>query len=148
VIETGLRILLLAQSSVSGIARPGKAKDVTHDAVFSEVAPQGMAPPFVVIRQVDADPMGTLEETEGLESGTFEIDCHSRNYDDGLQLRKNVDDFLKDYSGSAGPEDVIEAVVMGDKRYENVPEDQGGDQWQHVFTRSFLIQHHAADNSG
>jgi hypothetical protein len=135
VIETGLRILLLAQSSVSGIARPGKAKDVTHDAVFSEVAPQGMAPPFVVIRQVDADPMGTLEETEGLESGTFEIDCHSRNYDDGLQLRKNVDD-------------LIEAVVMGDKRYENVPEDQGGDQWQHVFTRSFLIQHHAADNSG
>jgi hypothetical protein len=148
VIETGLRTLLLDQPSITGIARPGKAKDVTHDAVFNETAPQGLAPPFVVIRQVDNDPMGTLAETAGLEATTFEIDAHSRSYDDGLQLRKNIDEYLKDYSGNAGPEDKIEAVIMGDKRYENVPEDQGGDQWQHVFTRSFLIQHHAADTAG
>lgn len=147
-IETGLRLLLLAQPSVTSIARPKDAKDVQHEAVFNETAPQGLVTPFVIIRQIDNDPMGTLAETAGLEATTFEIDAVSRGYDDGLRLRKAIDNYLKDYSGPAGPEDVIEAVIMGDKRYENTPEDQGGDTWQHRFTRSFYVQHHAADTAG
>ncbi len=147
-IETGLRILLLAQSSVTGIARPGKAKDVTHDAVFNESAPQGMAPPFVVIRQVGNDPMSDLTQTRGLQSTEFEIDAISRSYDEAASLSHAIYTYLKDYTGSAGPEDTIKAVIAGDKRYDQILEDQGGDQRQHVITRAFQIMHHEADNDG
>lgn len=148
-IEVGLRQLLLQQPSITQLARRGRANDKhEYDAVFVEYIPEGFPSPFVLIRQSDNDPMGTLEETEGLEATTFEIDAYADSYDDSLTLAEAVKEFLKDYSGSAGPNDTIEAVVFQGSRRGDADENQGRDVRECVKTLTFFIQHHDANNSG
>lgn len=147
-IEAGIRSLLLEQSSITGIARPGVVDGVTYPGVFNEYAPQGFRPPFVVVRQIDSDPMGDLTDTDGLESTEFEIDACARSYDEAQTLARNIARFFRDYEGEAGPEDVIEAVIMGSKRVTQLDEETGADSRLHVVTRAFQVMHHGADNDG
>lgn len=147
-IESGLRSLLLDQPSITGLARPGVVDGVTYDGVFSEYAPQGFRPPFVVVRQIDSDPMGDLTDTDGLETTDFEIDAVSRSFDEAQSLARKIAVFFRDYEGEAGPDDVIEAVIMGSKRVVQLDDESGADQRMHVITRAYQVMHHGADNDG
>ncbi len=142
-IETGLRALLLAQTSIVGIAKPQNVSGITYQGVFNEHPVQGFKPPFVLISQLSLDPLKALDGTYGLRFDDFDFDCYSRDYEEALTLGQIVEDFLKDYSGAAGPSDTVKAVLFNNKRYDEVFESQGGDQRQHIVSLSFTIQHQA-----
>lgn len=145
-IEIGLRQLLLEQPSITHIAKPGRASDKhTYDAIFNDYTPEGFPTPFVLIRLIDNDPMGDLTETTGMEATTFEIDAYADEYVTSLKLSKAIRDFLKDYSGAAGGEDIIDAVLLQNTSRNDADENQGRDVRECVKTLTFLIQHHKYD---
>lgn len=140
-IETGLRQLLLAQPVITGIAQPQRLASGTYPAIFNEHPVQGFIPPFVIIAQTSLDPLKALDGTYGLRFTDIDIDSYSRSYDEALRLAGVIEDFLKDYRGTAGNEDTIRAVLFEGKRYDEIFEAQGSDQRQHIVSLSFQIQH-------
>ena len=140
-IEAGLRLLLLAQPSITGIAQPQIIEGVTFQGVFNESIAQRFNPPFVLISQTSVDPLKALDGTYGLRFTDFDIDCYSRSYNEALQLGRNVETFLKDYTGPAGNADTIRAVLLEDSRYDSIFDGQGGDSRQHIVSLSFQIHH-------
>lgn len=146
-IETGLRTLLLAQPSITGIAVPQTVGGVTFEGIFNEHPVEGFLPPFVLIAQMEFDPLAHLGATSGLQFTGFDIDAYSRSYPQARDLAKAISDFFfppdgsGDYVGSAGPNDTIKAVIYETRRYDEVFEEQGSDIRQHIFSLSITVQH-------
>lgn len=145
-IETGLRTLLLSQSGVTSIAKPQRVDGLTFTGVFNEVAVQGCVPPFVVIRKVGHNPLVTLDGAGGLKLTDFEIDACSRDYPEALRLWQNMRDFFfpeteADYTGNAGPEDTIEAVINDGRSSSFFADDRANDVWWYIETLRIQVQH-------
>jgi len=146
-ITTGLRMLLLAQPSITNICKPQSIGGEKFQGVFNEYPAQGFKPPFVLISQTDLDPLVALDGTYGLRSNQFDFDCYSRSYPEAEQLGDIVETFINDYTGAAGPADTIKAVIFESRRYDEVFEAQGGDQRQHIQSISITLQHQPANGS-
>lgn len=146
-IETGLRTLLLAQSSITTIAVPQIIDKVTYQGIFNEHPVQGFVPPFVLISMTDRDPLAHLGATSGLQFTDFDIDAYHYSHPGALALGKAIQDFFfppgggGDFSGAAGADDTILAVLYEGKRYDEVFEDQGRDVRQHISSLSINVQH-------
>jgi len=140
-IELGLRALLLAQSPITALCPPQTIRGITYDGIFNEHPVEGFLPPFVLVAQMSFDPLLHLGSTGGLADTEFDIDCYSRSYPGAMALADQVQDFLEDYTGPAGDDDTIKAVLLQGRRYDKVIEGQGADQRQHVISVSFQIQH-------
>lgn len=146
-IETGLRTLLLAQPSITGIAKPQTVDGVTYQGIFNESAVQGFKPPFVLITLIDFDPLRHLGATSGLQFSDFDIDAYSRSYTEALALGAAIRDFFfppsgsGDYAGSAGQDDTIKSVMFESRRHDMINESQGGDSRQHIVSLSIQVQH-------
>lgn len=140
-IETGLRTLLLAESTITALAPAQTIKGQSIDAIFNEYAEQGFLPPFILISLIDFDPMKHLGGTTGMETTEIDIDCYERTYPRALALAKAVSDYLKDYTGAAGGSDTINAVLWEDKRYDKIFDADGRDVRQHIMGLNFRIQH-------
>lgn len=142
-IDTGLRTLLAAQSSITSLAPSQTIEGISRPSIFNEEPPQGAALPFIVITQTDHDPLPTLDGTYGMEMTTFSIDCYTNELPAGQTLRKAVSDFLKDYSGAAGASDTINAVIWQGNSYRKLVNPDGTDTRQRIASSSYLIQHTA-----
>ena len=146
-IETGLRTLLLSQPEITGIAKDQSVQGVVYRGVFNEHPVEGFFPPFVLISQMSLDPLAHLGATSGLRFDEFDIDAYSRSYPEALALSQAIQDFLfppdgsGDYTGPAGTDDTIKAVVFEDKRYDEVFEAQGQDIRQHIVSLTIQVQH-------
>lgn len=143
-IETGLRTLLLEQDGITAIAGAQVVENVRFERIFNEWPAQGVEPPFIVVRQTEFDPMEALDGTYGLQATDFEIDCYSRDFSEAARLADQVSEYLKDYSGPAGPSDVIKSVNWTMKRTNPLVEDAGGDLRSHIITLGFHILHQLA----
>jgi len=141
-LEAGLRTLLLAQSPITTLCPAQIVKGVSHYGVFVGRAAQGFAPPFIVITRTEHDPYATLDGTTGMGSSEIDIDCFEATHTKAEALATAVVDFLKDYSGAAGATDIIDAVILLNRRSFQTQAGSGNDEWQYVVTLTFQIQHH------
>lgn len=145
-IETGLRTLLLKQPGITGIAKPQVVDGITYAGVFNESVPQAIVPTCVVIRKVGFNPLETLDGTGSLRFTDFELDACSRDYPTALQLEKALQDFLfpdsgADYTGPAGPDDLIQAVIFDGRESDWIAETPAGDMRIYRETLKVQVQH-------
>lgn len=148
-ITEGIRLLLLAQPAVTQIARPQLLKSgQTLECVFNRTIPQGVVPPYVVIgKGGEFDAYGCMDGTYGLMSHQIEIVAVSRDEPEAAQLAFNIREFFKDYTGRAGPVDVIKAVNWVDDNEDEYSEGQGKDSYGYLKTNVFQVQHQPASYS-
>jgi len=142
-IETGLRTLLLAQAAIVATIPPQTVGKVAFDAIFNEEPAQGLDPAFIVICEVDEDPMLTLDGTYGMRSTTFSVDCYHKSIPEAKVTAKAVQDFLNDYDGPAGDDDTINAVLLQGVTYDKLYNTDGTDTRQRIVKLSYQIQHTA-----
>lgn len=140
-IELGLRTLLLQQPAIVALVPPQPVGNPTFDCVFNEFAPQGVKPPFIVIYQINFDPMKALDGTYGMETTELDVDCHHITHPGAVKLGKTVSDFLKDYTGLAGGQDRINAVLWESKRHDRIYLNDGRDVRENILSMTFTIQH-------
>lgn len=140
-IKTGLRTLLLAQSSITTLAPAQTVNGISFPAIFVGKAKQGVLPPYIVISRIRHDPLKALDGTYGMQESEIDIDCFESTEPEAEALGKAVADYLKDYSGAAGGSDTINAVYFDDiNEFEN-PQPNGKDDWQFAVTLTFTIHH-------
>jgi hypothetical protein len=139
----GLRTLLLAQSSITTLAPAQTIKGISIPAIVCDNAPQGMEPPYVVLTDISSDPMGTLDShSESLQAVEVDIDCYSYDEPAARTLGQTVWRFIRDYTGAAGADDTVKAVIVDDHgtyRYDFPAE--GSDTRFHVVTLSMTVQY-------
>jgi hypothetical protein len=140
-IETSLRTLLLAQSSITTLAPAQTIGGVSYSGIFLDHNAEGFVAPFVTITLTDHDPLKRLDGTGGtLRFSDFDIDCYCSNRPASIALADSIETFLNDYSGAAGS-DTIDAVLFQDKRDDIVYLGDGRDQRHYVRSLSYQIQH-------
>ena len=141
-IETGLRTLLLAQSSITTLAPSQTVGGVSFPCVFLDHPAEGVKPPYVLITQMSHDPYKRMDGTGGtLRMTDFDIDCYATNRPASIALATAVEVFLRDYVGAAGASDTINAVLHDDTVDDVVNTGDGRDQRHYVRSLSFRIQH-------
>lgn len=140
-IELGMRQLLLGQASITSLCPAQTINNKQFSGIFNEFAAQGFVPPYVTIHQISHDPMKALDGTTGMAQTEFDIDCWGSTYPQAVTLGAAVELFLKDYSGTAGSNDTIKAVLFNNKRHDLVRVSEGSDKAQHVVSLNFEIYH-------
>lgn len=141
-IETGLRTLLLAQSSITSLVPPQTIRKVAFDGVFLDHPSEGFNAPFITISMTGHDPLKRLDgTTNGLAFTDIDVDCYASSRPSAIAIAKAVADFLKDYTGLAGASDTVEAVLFQSMRDDVIGLGDGRDQRHYVRSLSFQIQH-------
>lgn len=140
-IKTGLRTLLLAQSSITTLAPAQTVGGKSYDSIFVEKIKQGVKPPCIVITRNGYDPMKTLDGTSGMASSEIDIECYESTEPKAQALAKAVSDYLKDYSGAAGGSDTINAVLWDGINEFETEEQDAKDNWRYAVVLNFTIQH-------
>lgn len=140
-IKTGLRTLLLAQSSITTLAPAQTIRGVSVPAVFVNKVPQGFVPPYLRITRIRHDPLKALDGTTGMAESEIDIDCYESTEPEAEALAKAVSDYLKDYSGAAGGSDTIDAVYWDDVGEFEVKAPGATDEFYQVVTLTFTIHH-------
>lgn len=140
-IETGLRTLLLAQSSITALVPAQTIGGVSVPGIFNEVPMQGFRCPYILISQIDSDPILHLGATGGMGTTDFDIDCYSNTHAGALAIAAAVVAFFADYSGAAGASDTVNAVHYEGRRYDPIYEAQGRDVREHIISLSFQVFH-------
>lgn len=141
-IETGLRTLLLAQSSITSLAPAQTVGGVSFPCIFLDNPAEGIKPPYVIITQMSHDPYKRMDGTGGtLRMTEFDVDAYCSNRPAAIALATAVEVFLRDYVGAAGASDTINAVLYDDCQDDVVNTGDGRDQRHYVRSLSFRIQH-------
>lgn len=142
-IESGLRTLLLAESTITALTPSQTIGSVSFPAVFLDAPAEGVKPPFVVITQTGFEPNKRLDGTGGTIRFTeLDIDCYASNRPAATALATAVSDYLDDYVGAAGASDTVDAVLYEGHSDDTVPLDDGRDQRHYVRSLQFTIHHH------
>lgn len=139
-IETGLRTLLINEASITTLVASQSVRGSTCPGVFVEHPVRGFQLPYILIHQVGIDPMVCLDGTTGMESYEIDIDCYAVEAHDAIAIGNAVSDYLKDYTGAAGADDTINAVIWQGKRMDVIQEGEGRDVQYHIVSLSFQIQ--------
>lgn len=137
-LETGLKTLLLAQSSITSLVPAQSIGGTTYNGIFNESPEQGFVLPYILIHQIDCDPMVALDGTSGMMDYEFDIDCYATKYATALAIADAVADYLKDYSGAAGSSTINSVVWLG-KRHDRIYEGQGRKVVFNIVSLSFQI---------
>ena len=142
-IESGIRTLFLAESTITALAPMQTVGGVSFPAVFLDGPAEGVKPPFVVITQTGFEPNKRLDGTGGTIVATeMDIDCYASNRPAATTLAKAVSDYFDDYVGAAGGSDTIDAVLYEGHSDDVVFLDDGRDQRHYVRSLQFTVQHH------
>jgi hypothetical protein len=141
VIESGIRTLLGAQSSITNLLTSQTIGTVTFNGIFVQQAKQGFIPPFIAIKRIERDPMACLDGTVGMMSSDIVVSCVALTSDKADAVAKAVTDYFKDYTGAAGS-DTIDAVIWTDAPTDEIADPAGGEvAWKSVDLE-FTVQHH------
>ena len=116
---------------------------VSVSGIFLVGAVQGFNPPYAVITITGGDPYLMLDaNSETLKTVELDIDCFSYDKPAASLLDRTIMLFLDDYTGAAGANDTIKAVVdfgEGVPGYETPFE--GRDTKLHYVSRQYEIQY-------
>lgn len=113
-IDTGLRTLLLAQSSITTLVPTQTINRNTIYPIFCTSVMQGVVPPFVLIKRLGGDPMLTLGlNGETLKTAVIEISSYSYSAVANETLDRTIRVFLDDQlEVAAGASDTLKAVLF------------------------------------
>lgn len=141
-LELGLRALLLRNLAIRRLIPDQVVQKQTFPSVFNEDPPEGVKPPFILIHQIDFDPMKALDGTSGMTLTEIDIDCYGTDFTKLQTLGTMVADYLKDFTGALPNGHVIDAVLWQNKRYDREIGIDGTDTRRRIFSSSFEIQSH------
>ncbi len=141
-ITHGIRTLLLAQSSITTLVPTQIVNRVAMPSIVCDHAPQGMQPPFVVIRDTGTETYSSLGPyTETLKGASVEIDCMAYQEPSARTLAQTIRQFFDDYSGAAGASDTIKAVIWDDEKPAYSKPNEGRDTRYQIVTEPFFVQY-------
>lgn len=141
-IKTGLRTLLLAQSSITTLAPAQTVSGKSYNAIFVEKVKQGFKPPYIVISDTSHDPMNTLDGLTGMGNSEIDIECVEFTEPEAQALAKAVSDYLRNYTGAAGGIDTIDSVEWTNRQtFTGKDETDAADVWRFNVVLTFDIQH-------
>ncbi len=127
----GLISLLANESTVSAIVGA---------RIYFGGAPQGSNLPHIVITQMQSDEMAALDDTPGLRSVDFDIDCKADRAVEAKTLGDAVRVFIDDATGTAGTQ-TIGAVILNGESTDYEPPTDGGDVGVHTTLLDVTIQY-------
>jgi hypothetical protein len=113
---------------------------IVGSRIYSTKAPQGASLPHIVITQMDSDEMGALDDTPGLRSVDFDIDCKADRAVTSYTLGNAVRVFVDDASGTAGDQ-TIGAVYVNSETTDYEPPSDGSDKGIHNTLIDVTIQY-------
>ena len=138
----GLRTLLLDQQAVTLLCPAQTINRVLYPGIFCDCAVQGFKPPYVVLTQIGGDPMLTLDSySETLKAIECDIDSYSYSIPTARSLDRTIRQFLDDYSGVAGPDYTIKAVLFDEPVYSFDYPAEGADTKFHIVSTGYMIQY-------
>lgn len=141
-IKTGLRTLLLAQSSITTLCPAQTVSGKSYSAIFVEKVKQGFKPPYIVISDTSHDPMNTLDGLTGMGNSEIDIECVEFTEPEAQVLAKAVSDYLRNYTGAAGASDTVDAVQWTNRQtFTGKDETDAADVWRFNVVLTFDIQH-------
>lgn len=140
-IETGLRTLLLGETSIASLVPPQTIGGIRFYGVFNEDPAQGFKPPFILVAQTGVNPWLTLGTSLGTHATDFDIDCYAYEHEDAIAIAAAVQTFFQDYTGAAGASNRILAVLWQGQRHDAIYEAEGRDVRQHIISTSYTVQH-------
>jgi hypothetical protein len=130
-ITHGLRSLLLADAGIAALV---------GQRVYVNQAAQTAALPYIVITQIDLDPMLALDGTYGMQSAEIDVDCYGMNHVTAAAVAAAVKAKLNDYSGAAGDDDMIDAVLLLDENDGPLAPNDGTQTGRHLVTVEYEVQ--------
>lgn len=139
-ITTELRTLLLAQSSITTLAPAQTINRISVPAVFVENAQQGFSPPFVIITNIQSEPIVCSDGTKEFRTAEIDIDAYGYSRVDSRTLASTIRTYIDDFSGTAGA-NTIHAVLWQDENDFAVKPQDGRDTRWYVTTETFRIQY-------
>lgn len=132
-----LRNLYLAQASIT--AKVTQEAGTERLGVYAGQAPQGAKLDFVQLRKPGQDDSPTLDQTGGGIGATVIVECYATTYDRADKLANAVDDFFKDFKGTAGALTILAVVKQDESEDYEAPQDGKG-QSRHVVELTYLVQ--------
>lgn len=132
-IGSDLRTLMLAQSSITD------ELDSTT-ACYTDKTDQNKGMPYLVLTQLNEDPLKMFSGTTGLRSAEFDIDCVATARPTADDVADAVEAYIKDYSGAAGGS-TVRAVLLNDRAYDCIPIGQGTENHKFVTTLNIQVQY-------
>lgn len=133
-IEHGLRYLLANESTVSTLV---------SSRVFVGDADQGAALPYITIEKISSDFLNTLDGTsnKALTFKDIDVNCYGKTDLEARNVAKAVRVFLDDYSGAAGTDDDINAVLLNDENDGYIAPTSAEKSGRYLTNLGFTIQH-------
>lgn len=141
-LKTGLRTLLLARFNIRQLVPDQPVGNLIFPCIFCEDPPQDVKPPFILIQQIDKDPMGALDGTYGMQQEEIDIDCYSFSHDKAEDIAFAVREYLKDFTGLTPTGAYIDAVRWENEQYGKLLLKDGTDTRQRIVSLTFNIFHH------
>lgn len=131
-IETGLRKLLLTSPAITNIV---------GQRIYTEVADQNAVLPYIVLTKISSDFLNTLDGATGMEFKDFDFDCYGKTDVQSRTLANTVKTFIRNYTGPAGLDDTVEAVLLNGESDEHIPPQDGKSVGTFLTTLDFQIQY-------
>lgn len=132
--------MLLSQPGITSLVPQQTIDGTVFSGIFNEYPTQGFRLPFILISVVSTDPYACLDGTQGMMSFGIDIDCYANRFDKSVAISNAVQSFLNDYTGPAGSNCMINAVILKNKSHSKLYEDGGRDTREHVDSLSYQIQ--------
>jgi hypothetical protein len=105
VISRGLKTLLLAQAAITNIV---------GTRISVSAAKQGTTRPYIVIDRMSDEKVKDLDGIQTARECEIDIECWAATPESAASLAEVVSDFLDDYTGAAGDENILAAHHAGD----------------------------------
>jgi len=134
-LKSALRTLLLSAPNVT---------DLVGDGVYITAVASRPSYPYLLLTQTSADEWETLTDNGGTRRVEFDIDAKARTAGEAERLIRRVRQFLRNYTGPAGPESV-QAVEISGEASDHEPPTDGREFGVFVDTIDVAITYSPAD---
>lgn len=132
-IDTDLITLLAAEASINSLLS-------TTTSFYTDKTDQNGEMPYVVVTQLDEDPLLMLSGTTGLAIAEIDIDCVASSRVTANAVFAAVKAYIKDYSGAAGAS-TVRAVLLNGLATDAIPIGQGTENYKFVKTLNLQVQY-------
>jgi hypothetical protein len=130
VISKGLKALLLAQTSIT---------DIVDQDIFVGAATQGTTQPYIVIDRMAGSKFKGLDGNLGTKRAEIDIECWHNTPGEATTLADIVNDFLDDFTGTAGSVTIKESTELDNTDNYDTPKSGGHiGEWVTILNFEFI----------
>lgn len=133
-IEGGIRSLMIGESTIS---------DVIGNRVFVGYVDRDIDLPYATIEPLSRDFLLALDGTSNQNTtfATIDVNCWGATFNEAKSVADVVRVHLDDYTGGAGANDKIEAVLLNDETYAYASPTDGSSTGRHLVNLEFTFQY-------